>query len=89
MFDCHEEFSQEQLARIKKIIQTDDFREINAIVHACDLDQDEEIIIKNIKDYIWIYLSHRFSNIFHQQTDDFLFFVENYQNIRTPRVLSP
>ena len=50
MFDCREELSKEQLKRIKNLIYTDNFRIINNIIHACDLNQDEDKIIKNIKD---------------------------------------
>ena len=89
MFECSEEFSKEQLMRIKKMIHTEKFRYINSIIHACDLDFEEKLIIKHIKEYIYNYLSNRSPRNFSIEVDEFISFVENYSFIRTPRVLSP
>ena len=89
MFDCHEEFSKEQIDRIKKIIQTDDFQIINSITHICDLNQAEDSIIKNIKDYIWIYLTNRNSSDFSVKVDEFISFIENYHTIKKPNFTNP
>jgi hypothetical protein len=84
MFDCYEELSNEQENRIKKLIQTGDFRIINNIINACDLNQDEDRVIKNIKDYIWRFLSNYSRKDFSKKVDNFIFFIENYHNINKP-----
>lgn len=89
MFDCKEEFSKEQLEKITKIIQIDSFREINNIVNICDLDQDEENIIKNVKDYIWTFLANRKSSHFFTSVNTFISFVENYYNSKKPNFTLP
>ena len=89
MFDCKEELSKEQLSRIKRIIRIDYFNIINDIVHICDLNQDEDKIIKNIKDYIWIYLSNRNTSEFSLKVDNFISFIENYQTIKRPEFTLP
>ncbi len=89
MFDCKEEFSIEQLDKIKRIIQTDDFRIINSITNICDLNQEEDKIIKNIKDYVWHILSRYNSVYFSEKVDSFITFVENYPSIKTPKFSLP
>lgn len=89
MFDCPEDFSQEQLRKIKSIIQIDDFRKINTIVNICDLNQNEEDIIKNIKDYIWTYLANNNSSDFSLSVNNFISFVENYQKKSNPQFTLP
>lgn len=89
MFDCREELSKEQLKRIKNLIHTDNFRIINDIIHICDLNQDEDKIIKNIKDYVWIYLSGYSSREFANKVDYFIKFIENYSSIKKPEFISP
>ena len=89
MFDCKEELSVEQLDKIKSIIKTDVFQNINSIIYICDLNQDEDNIIKNIKDYIWIYLSNRNEQKFSNKVDSFISFINNYPNIRKPSFILP
>ena len=89
MFNCNEELSKEQLQKIKKIIQIDSFREINDIVNICDLEQDEENIIKNIKDYIWTYLANRKTSNFFTSVNTFISFIENYYNSKEPNFTLP
>jgi len=89
MFDCKEEFSKEQLEKIKRIIQIDSFREINDIVNICDLDQDEENIIKNVKDYIWSYLAQVRDGQFFTSVNTFISFIENYYNFKEPNFTLP
>ena len=89
MFDCTEELSKEQLKRIKNLIYTDNFRIINNIIHACDLNQDEDKIIKNIKDYVWKFLSGYSSREFANKVDYFIRFIEDYSSIRKPEFISP
>ena len=89
MFDCKEELSVEQLDKIKSIIKTDVFQNINSIIYICDLNQDEDKIIKNIKDYIWIYLSNRNEKEFSNKVDSFISFINNYPNIRKPSFILP
>ena len=89
MFNCNEELSKEQLEKIKKIIQIDSFREINDIVNICDLEQDEENIIKNVKDYIWTYLANRKTSNFFTSVNTFISFIENYYDSKEPNFTLP
>jgi len=89
MFGCKEELSEKQLERIKKFIKTDNFYEINNIIIICDLNQNEDEIIKNIKDYIWTFLANSDKNIFSQKVDYFISFIENYSNIKRPSFTLP
>lgn len=52
-----EEIPNNLLEEIRRIIKTDAFRKVNSIVHICDLEQDEEKIIENVQDYVWMFLS--------------------------------
>jgi hypothetical protein len=89
MFTCREELSKDQLKRIKKIIHLDDFKKINSIINICDLNQSEEDIIKNIKDYIWLLLANRRTSEFPHKVDNFISFIENYPNIKRPSFTFP
>ncbi len=80
MLDCTEEFSQKQLEILKRIIHTDVFREINSIVNICDLNQDEDKILDNIKTYIWDYLAKSFAKAFSKNVDYLIEFINDYQN---------
>lgn len=89
MFDCHEELSKEQLDRIKSIIHTDVFQEINSIINICDLNQNEDKIIENIKNYVWHFLSKYSSREFSNKIDHLITFIENYSSIKRPEFISP
>ena len=89
MFDCNEDFSKDQLEKIIEMVNSKNFYEINSVVNICDLNQSEEKVIKNIKEYIWIYLSNMDSNSFSVSVNNFIMFVENYSTIHTPQVVLP
>ena len=84
MFTCREKLSNEQLNSIKTIIHTDDFKKINSIVNICDLEQSEDKIIQNVKDYIWLFISNSHSSLFNVDVNNFIDFFKNYSNNKKP-----
>ena len=78
------QFEQEYEEFLKKCIKEPWFINLSDLVNICDMNGDEENILQNIKDYIWIFLAKRREEEFASATKKFLNFLEAYNSKKEP-----
>ena len=66
--------------KIKEYIKEDFFKEINEKANLCDLNNDEETIMQNIFDYIFLYGANYRRNRLNAEIQKFIGFMEAYKN---------
>lgn len=74
-----ENFNEEQKEKLKRYYKEDWFKELNELVNICDLDQNEEVILEHIKNYIKYFVKQR-EMTFSERVDMFIKALEAYSN---------